>query len=613
MAYKILLTSLYEAEKGSSVRYYYFRDGSRYYFCDAFLTVEASTKFALANYNIDEIVAVGRQLTFDEGDDGRQIELREGKSFYTSDIKDLSTYSLYRYRIAQYIDELKIEQQDLMELLSLDEQAKATRYIDNFYRARDNHGRFNRLFEELARDRSLYDEFVKGVRELAGDEASFAKYMTWIKGYLYSSLKDSGKLEILYENEDVKVRFIPTSLAEDGRLPVDNINQLLHAVSESTDDAIELYVALNNDDMTDNYVLMNLLDIVQTMHDDRVTVKNIFTTTNAVNCLAGEIRDDTLGYGITELAAATRTFIKYGKVDMLVDYWEKNGSHNEIIEQMIYAMRSIDTGLSLCDIKDMEEGINKLRQLFIKSDSMPETQDYFSKLFMVLADGIRKDYGKLMEDDEISFIDLVKWGYRKKFYQQTLTLIESRAPAEFVRKGIYYYCNNEMLKEHVVMLLAEVRAGLKPYEYWQMNDIDHFFLKAYIRRGNMKGPAGEDPQRTYARHRMKGLDSNDNRYITAYTACENKLLLENTLYAYYHIGDIRNMTNHAESRESGDTRLIVDEKDDSIRLIKISEAIEYFIRCYEAAIDDIGDKELNVITITSDEVKGFAKRLERID
>lgn len=613
MAYKILLTSLYEAEKGSSVRYYYFRDGSRYYFCDAFLTVEASTKFALANYNIDEIVAVGRQLTFDEGDDGRQIELREGKSFYTSDIKDLSTYSLYRYRIAQYIDELKIEQQDLMELLSLDEQAKATRYIDNFYRARDIHGRFNRLFEELARDRSLYDEFVKGVRELAGDEASFAKYMTWIKGYLYSSLKDSGKLEILYENEDVKVRFIPTSLAEDGRLPVDNINQLLQAVSESTDDAIELYVALNNDDMTDNYVLMNLLDIVQTMHDDRVTVKNIFTTTNAVNCLAGEIRDDTLGYGITELAAATRTFIKYGKVDMLVDYWEKNGSHNEIIEQMIYAMRSIDTGLSLCDIKDMEEGINKLRQLFIKSDSMPEPQDYFSKLFMVLADGIRKDYGKLMEDDEISFIDLVKWGYRKKFYQQTLTLIESRAPAEFVRKGIYYYCNNEMLKEHVVMLLAEVRAGLKPYEYWQMNDIDHFFLKAYIRRGNMKGPAGEDPQRTYARHRMKGLDSNDNRYITAYTACENKLLLENTLYAYYHIGDIRNMTNHAESRESGDTRLIVDEKDDSIRLIKISEAIEYFIRCYEAAIDDIGDKELNVITITSDEVKGFAKRLERID
>ena len=79
MAYKILLTSLYEADKNSPVRYYYVREGSRNYFCDAFLTVEASAKFVLSRYDIDEIVTIGRKLTFDEGDDGRQIELREGK------------------------------------------------------------------------------------------------------------------------------------------------------------------------------------------------------------------------------------------------------------------------------------------------------------------------------------------------------------------------------------------------------------------------------------------------------------------------------------------------------------------------------------------------------
>ena len=613
MAHKILLTSLYEAEKDSPVRYYFAKDGSRYYFCDAFLTVEASTKFVLANYDIDEIVAIGRQLTFDEGDDGRQIELREGKTFYTSDIRDLSTYSLFRYRIAQFIDELKIEQQDMMELLSLEEQSRATHYIEAFYRSRNLHGKFNRLFEELARDRRLYEEFINGIREIAGDEDSVPRFLTWMKGYLYSSLKDSGKLEILYENEDVNVRFIPTSMSEEGRLPVDNIHQLVRAITENMDEGIELYVALNNDDMTDNYVLMNILDIVETMDEDKVDLKNIFTTTNAVNSLAGEIRDDTRGYGITELAAATRSFLKYGKVDMLVDYWKRTGAHNDLIEQMIYAMRSIDIGLSLCDIKDMESGIDKLRRLFRESDSMPEPEDYFSKLFMVLADGIRKDYGPLMEKEQIEFIDLVKWGFRKKFYQQTLTLIEARAPAEFVKRGIYYYCNNEILKEHVVMLLAEIRAGMKPFEYWQMDDVDHFFLKYYIRRGNMKGPAGEDPQRTYAKHRLKGLVSDDKRYITAYTVCDDMELLENVLYAYYHIGDIRNLTNHAESREGEDTRLIVDEKDDSIRLLKISEAIEYFIRCFDAVVENIGDKELDVVRINSGEVKGFAKRLERIE
>ena len=612
MSYKILLTSLYEADKDSPVRYYYVREGSRNYFCDAFLTVEASTKFVLSRYDIDEIVTIGRKLTFDEGDDGRQIELREGKSFYTSDIRDLSTYSLFRYRIAQYIDELRIEQQDMMESLSHEDQLKAKNYIDSFYKSGEYSGRFNRMFEDLSKDRDLYTRFIQGLNAIIPGEDARPRFLTWIKGYLYSTMKDSCKMEILSENEDVKVRFIPTSLSEDGQLPVDNILQLIQVIVGEHEDDVEIYVALNNDDMTDNYVLMNILDIIGTMHEDGITVRNTFTTTEATNSIAGEIRDDTLGYGITELAAATRAFLKYGKVDMLVEYWNRSGSRNELIERMIYAMRRIDIGISLCNIREMEEGIATLRELFAETDRMPDPDDYFSKLFMVLADGIRADYGKLMEGEETQFIDLVKWGYRKKFYQQTLTLIESRAPREFVNRGIYYYCNNEMLKEHVVMLLAEERAGMKPYEYWKMNDIDHFFIKTYIRKGNMRN-GNEDPQRTYARHRLKGLDSTNNDMITAYTACENRDVVENVLYAYYHIGDIRNYTNHAEDREGEDTRLIVDEKDDSIRLVKITEAVEYFIKCFDEAAAMTKGKELDVVTITSDEVRAFAKRLERRD
>ena len=613
MSYKILLTSLYESDKNSPVRYYYVREGSRNFFRDAFLTVEASTKFVLSRYDIDEIVTIGRKLTFDEGDDGRLIELREGKSFYTSNIRDLSTYSLYRYRIAQYIDELRIEQQDMMEALSHEDQIRARNYIDEFYRSGEYSGKFNRMFEDLSKDRELYGRFVQGLDAIIPNEDARPRFMTWIKGYLYSTMKDSCKLEILSENEDVKVRFIHTSLSEDGKLPVDNILQLIGViVGEHYDEEVEIYVALNNDDMTDNYVLMNIMDIIGTMHEDGITVRNTFTTTEATNAIAGEIRDDTLGYGITELAAATRAFLKYGKVDMLVEYWNRSGARNELIERMIYAMRRIDIGISLCNIREMEEGIATLRELFRETDSRPDPDDYFSNLFMVLADGIRADYGKLMEGEETQFIDLVKWGYRKKFYQQTLTLIEARAPREFVNRGIYYYCNNEMLKEHVIMLLAEERAGMKPYEYWKMDDIDHFFIKTYIRRGGMRN-GNEDPQRTYARNRLRGLDNTDTNKIKAYTACDDRDTVENVLYGYYHIGDIRNYTNHAEDREGEDTRLIVDEKDDSIRLVKITEAVEYFIKWFEEASAQTENKELDVVNITSDEVKAFAKRLERRD
>lgn len=609
MAYKILLTSLYEAEKGDPIRYFYAKNGSRYFFCDAFLTVEASTKYVLAQHEIDEIVAIGRKMTFDEGDDGRLIELREGKSFYTSDIRDLSTYSLYRYRIAQFIDELKIEQQDIMELLSPEEQARASAYIDDLYRSGVFQGKYNRIFEELARDRDLYARFVSGLREAAGDEDALPRYLAWAKAYIYGGLKDSGKLEILRENEDVKVRFIPTIMSESGELPVVNILQLVESVTGGHEDGIEIYVALNNDDMTDNYVIMNILDIIDTMNSASVRMKNVYTTSDSVNALAGEIRDDTLGYGITELAAATRTFLKYGKADMLVEYWEKHGSHNDQIEQMIYAMRRIDCGLSLCNVEEMINGINTLRELFRESVSTAGPEDYHGQLFMVLADGIRKDYGSLMEGEEVRFIDLVKWGYRKKFYQQTLTLIEARAPKEFVSRGIYYYCNDESDRERIISLLAAERAELTSRDIWQMNDVDHYFIKYYL-RGEVSKRGGEDIQRIFARYKAAGIECADADRIAAHTLCDDRKIVEDALFAYYHLGDIRNSTNHAEDKQGEDTRLIVDEKDDMIRLVKINEAIEYFIMCFEKAAALAEGRENDVIRINSREIKEYARRTE---
>ena len=68
----------------------------------------------------------------------------------------------------------------------------------------------------------------------------------------------------------VKVRFIPTRLGDDGKLPVDNILQLVNAVTEGHDE-VEIYVSLHGDDPTDNYVLMNVLDIIKTIPDSNIT------------------------------------------------------------------------------------------------------------------------------------------------------------------------------------------------------------------------------------------------------------------------------------------------------------------------------------------------------
>jgi hypothetical protein len=139
--------------------------------------------------------------------------------------------------------------------------------------------------------------------------------------------------------------------------------------------------------------------------------------------MTGVIRDDTDGFGVAELIHAARAFLNYGRVDMIVDIWKKSGVHSEKIQAMIYAMRHVDVGLSVCNISEMEDGILRLRALF-RDENVWRELGYYGMLFSVIAESIREDYGVLLEGEgEIPFIDLVKWAYRHQFYQQTLTLI----------------------------------------------------------------------------------------------------------------------------------------------------------------------------------------------
>lgn len=613
MAHNILLTSLCTPGEDEQIRYFYGRDGYKNRYCDAMLTVEASCKFVLAKYPVDEILTLGRKLTFDEGDDGRLIELREGKNFYTADIRDLSTYSLFRYRIAQYIDELKIEQQDLGLLLDEEAQKKTIAFIRDFYRShgiQETDKKYNRFFDVLTKNMDMFEEFKdelnKAVPESAAD---MNRYMHWIKNYLYSVFKETYKLEILPENGNVKVRFIPTNVSEDGKLPIENILQLVNAITDDRTEPVNLYVALNSDDMTDNFVLMSVLDIINTMPDSNVRLCNIFTTSGTHDMLAGEIRDDTEGYSVTDLNAAFRAFLKYGKADMIIDYWVKSGAHNEKIDQMIYAMRHIDAGVSLCDVREIEQGVAQLRKLFANGIHFG-AEDYYSRLFTILAEGIRRDYGSLLEGEETNPVDLARWAYEKEFYQQTLTLIESRIPTLLVDKGIFYYAGNEEQKEYALRLFAKYRNTLKPFEYWKIDgNVEHYFIKSYMRGDPATRGKGGDSQRTYARFRVRSLDNTDPGKITAYTGCTDREALENLMYAYYHIGEIRNVTNHA-AEDDVDNRLLVEASDISARMAMIRESIEYFLMCYDKVMAAMPEEAPKVIKIPISEIRAKAKEMK---
>ena len=353
MAYNILFTSMYAATKDEPLRYYVVREGDKRIYTDVLLTVEATTKYILSNTHIDEIAILGRQLTYDTGDDRRELGVDDGKMFYTSDINELSTYSLYRYRMAEFIDDLKIEQQEVMELLNEDEQAEVVAFLKSFFQkaaGNDPSKKFSRFFDLLVSDPVLYDEFKSAFRESVPAAAGRPSvYIRWVKNYLYMNMKDTFKMEMLPGNESATMRFIPTVVDGEGKIPIDNIREVVKGMTAEHED-VDIYVAINNDDMTDNFVMMSILDILDTLYGEHIERKNVITATSAHYRLAGVVKDDTEAYGMSSLVAAVRAFLQYGKADMIVDYWEKSQSRNEQVEKMIYAMKRIDAGLSLCAI-----------------------------------------------------------------------------------------------------------------------------------------------------------------------------------------------------------------------------------------------------------------------
>ena len=612
MTYSILFTSLYFSGKDLSLRYYCAKDGARRLYTDVMLTAEAAAKHLLSSAHIDEIIVLGRYMTYDEGDDEKTPTLEEGKVFYNTNIRDLSTYSLFRYRLAQFRDDLRLDQDSAGTLLSKEEQKQIEDFIRKFYKSHDDGSestKFNRFFDRLAADDALLDEMVNElVQAIPNVKKNEDACMKWIRNFLYTNLRDFSKISILEENENVKLRFIPTEVDENGSLPMETMLKLAaYFTSKETDD-IRIYMALNSDDMTDNFVMLGVLSILDMLNKDKIKVERVCSPTDAYNRLAGMIRENKEGYDISTLTNAVTAFLKYGKADMIVDLWKQSGSENEQVKKMVSAMQRIDNGLSLCNITDIEKGISDLRELF-RNGFTVEGTDYYSKLFILLSKGIQDDYGRIVTADDADFIDRIKWAYSKGFLQQCLTLIESKAPAAIVAHGMFYYCNDENDKPRVTNFFAVKLNEMRSSETWKMNDVDHYFIKYFFR--NKYSTDTNEHQRKNAQNQMTCLDNTDPQYLTGYTACDDRQLLEDLLFAYIHVGVIRNETNHASDEQSSSESLFQDDDETSSRLTEIKEAIAYFIQSYDAVLENVRDKNPTVVRITGAEVKSAAKKLKK--
>jgi hypothetical protein len=375
---------------------------------------------------------------------------------------------------------------------------------------------------------------------------------------------------------------------------------------DGTPDTTELTVCVHNDHASKVFDMLNAMNLSKILPSSRIRISRVVSEVQMNGLPVRVLRDQTEEYGISELLAATGAFLSYGKTDLLVQYWNNANLRNPKIERVLYAMRNIDSGISLCDIADLERGVRSLRDV-IRNDLPISGDSIIERYFEIVVDSIRQDYGSLLEGDAVPFIDLVRWAYRKGFLQQTLTLIESRAPRDFVDKGIYFYADGERTRKHALEILGQIYYDLKPHEKYKLDDVSHYYVKYYSRRRAPRAD-GDAYQMGYAAVRIDELDTRDESLIRAQTVCPDRAALKDLLFAYYHLGDVRNQTNHATEEFSG-FYTVMPESDPGERKKLITQAIDYFLHCYDTVCELIRGKNAHVVKIETSELADYANTL----
>ena len=102
MSRNILLTSLDAPENDRALRYYAVRNEFGFDYCEAAQSMEASAKYILSRFPVDEILVLGGDMPSENRDEKKSRRLKDVSALFSADQETLSAFDLYRSRIAQY-------------------------------------------------------------------------------------------------------------------------------------------------------------------------------------------------------------------------------------------------------------------------------------------------------------------------------------------------------------------------------------------------------------------------------------------------------------------------------------------------------------------------------
>lgn len=262
-------------------------------------------------------------------------------------------------------------------------------------------------------NKEITDENHKVVEKFSGTAAEYFK--SQMREYLRPSNDDSEIfIEIPIEDKENN----DNAYANGINSAVDQIRKI-KATSQGKN--LNLYVDIHGGLRTTILALEAVLSLLKSEDISPIAVYSIDDSKY-------EIIIDS-NYKMFDFVSGINEFLSFGRIDSLDRYYRAN-PENEPTE-LTGPIREIASGISCCNMDVFDEGIKHLSDYFSKS-SEEQSHDRYLEIFI---DTIKNDYGKLISQN-VTIPDKIEWCLKKKFYQQAMTIIESRMPEYLIGNEI---------------------------------------------------------------------------------------------------------------------------------------------------------------------------------
>lgn len=367
----------------------------------------------------------------------------------------------------------------------------------------------------------------------------------------------------LYSEEDLRTLFYDVPVIEqkdvkNAEIPfqensLEEFMDIIRAIKGEDQKTINLYIDMQGGSRSAAQQINAILELLK---DQNVNIKSKYAIPKFNAGKVSVIREVSDQYRAYDLVSAMIEFKSYGRGAGLEEYFSAEKDENT--REVIRLINQISGAISLCNMDAFETALQDMEQL---RQSVDSGRIQLNSEIRIVFEDIIDNYRELLGEDSNPF-EVIRWCVARKYYQQAITIIESRMPKMLVETEYLYYnhedkrnfCGQQTDVEAICKNILEKRK-----QTWKSveNYLFEEWCKKLKKQGNnlLNGMLLNQWKGKYKKNRCDGkfLINDEVSKVSFDYSVYQKKVTGNSKFLFFavvssQIKDIRNKVNHASAK-----------------------------------------------------------------